>query len=125
MPSNSNIIAATGSMKSRINTANPKKMYKRVVLGILCRDFLLKKEVKRLKDCNIKWVNDPAAPQVYVTVTPNGKKSKVTYSVRTANNVIVPETSFGYDATSPLVADAGINLAYRLFKIGESPVGEK
>lgn len=81
--------------------------------------------VKRLKDCNIKWVNDPAAPQVYVTVTPNGKKSKVTYSVRTANNVIVPETSYGYDATSPLVADAGINLAYRLFKIGESPVGEK
>jgi hypothetical protein len=81
--------------------------------------------VKRLKDCNIKWVTDPAAPQVYVTVTSNGKKSKVTYSVRTANKIIVPETSFGYDGTTPGYENQGINLAYRLFKIGESPAEEK
>ncbi|HEY9178019.1 MAG TPA: hypothetical protein VIN07_10025, partial [Flavipsychrobacter sp.] len=80
--------------------------------------------VSRLKDCNINWVNDPSAPQVYVSVLRNGKNSRVTYSVRTATNIIVPETSFGFDGTSPLAENEGVNLAYRLFKIGETPVSK-
>jgi len=79
--------------------------------------------VERLKSTNIKWVNDPAAPQVYVSVRNNGKKSRVTYSVRDSrDNYIVPEQFFGFDATSPLAENEGVNLAYRLFKIGETPL---
>ncbi len=80
--------------------------------------------VERLKQTNINWVNDPAAPRVYITVTDKGKKSQVRYSVRDARgNYIVPEETFGFDSTSPLAAtNTGINLAYRLFRIGETPL---
>jgi len=80
--------------------------------------------IKRLKDCNINWVAGTQAPRAFVTVTKNGKTGQVKYYVLDGQgNYLVPETSFGFENTEAAEANAGLNLAYRLFNIGESAAG--
>ena len=75
--------------------------------------------VERLKDCSIKWVDNPAAPTVYLTFLNDGKKKNVKYYVQDSQgNYIVTEQTLGYSNAEA----AGLNLAYRLFNIGETPV---
>lgn len=79
--------------------------------------------IERLRACNINWVTDPAAPKAYVTITRNGKGYQAKYYVLDSKGqYIVPQNSFGYEATE---LNAGVNLAYRLFNIGESPMKEE
>lgn len=81
--------------------------------------------IHRLKDCNINWVTNATAPRAYVTVTPKGEIGQITYYVLDSQGkYIVNESTFGYENTPAAAANAGLNLAYRLFNIGESPVGE-
>ncbi len=75
--------------------------------------------VDRLKECSINWVSDGAAPTAYLTFITDGQKKSVKYYVLdNAGNYIVTEQTLGYSNADA----AGLNLAYRLFNIGETPV---
>lgn len=81
--------------------------------------------VNRLKDCNINWVTDASAPRAYITITKTAKGNQVKYYVLdNKGNYIVPENSFGYTGRGEAISNAGINLAYRLFNIGETPMSD-
>ncbi|MCB0695865.1 MAG: hypothetical protein KDC07_00790 [Chitinophagaceae bacterium] len=81
--------------------------------------------IRRLRDCNINWTTGKETPRAFVTITNNGKKGQVKYYVLDSKGkYIVPESTFGYDNNEAAAANAGINLAYRLFNIGESPAVE-
>lgn len=81
--------------------------------------------IERLKECNMKWVTDNKAPKVFVTITASEKDDVIAYSVTAANGEkIVPQNSFAASTTGVEGEKSGINLAYRIFNIGESPVSE-
>lgn len=75
--------------------------------------------ISRLKDCNINWVNNAAAPavDVFVRFTGDAKKPRIEYSVQDDGKTIVETQSFGYEKADK----AGTELAYRLFNIGDQP----
>lgn len=80
---------------------------------------------ERLKACNINWVKDPTAPRAYITFTNKGKGKQIKYFVvDNQGNYIVKENTFSYEGSGLVAQNAGINLAYRLFNIGESPVSK-
>lgn len=81
--------------------------------------------ISRLKDCNINWVNDPAVPQVFVSLTKVDKGYKVQYSVSDSKrNVVVKQNTFFTENSAVESGSAGVNLAYRLFNVGESAVSD-
>lgn len=72
---------------------------------------------KRLRDCNIHWVNgsNVPAPDAYLIFTRNGNKKDITYYVLDkAGNYIVPKQAFAWQKPD----ETGTALAYRLFNIG-------
>jgi hypothetical protein len=71
---------------------------------------------KRLKSCNINWVNNSSiAPEAFVIFSGAGDKKRIEYYViDSRGNYIVPKQSFGYQKDE----QAAIDLAYRLFNIG-------
>lgn len=74
--------------------------------------------VDRLKDCNINWVSSGNVPNAFIVFENKGKLKTITYYVMgTSGNYIVPRLSFSY--TKP--DEAGVQLAYKLFNIGELP----
>lgn len=77
----------------------------------------------RLKSCNIKWVSDAAAPRAYITFIPKGKGYSIQYAVTDSKGtIIVPQSTFTVEGIADTNANSGINLAYRLFKIGDQQV---
>lgn len=81
--------------------------------------------LERFKECNIKWVKDPAAPKAFITFVQNGDEYRIKYVVTAANgNKIVSDNGFGAAVTGDGAATSGISLAYRLFNVGESRVSE-
>ena len=74
---------------------------------------------KELKDRNIDWQNSNAQLSAYVFVSKNKESYKADYYVvDTKGKTVLPKQSYTYTD-----AELGsINLAYRLFNIGESPV---
>lgn len=75
--------------------------------------------VDRLKDCSINWIEDANAPTVYLSFLNNNGKKAVRYTVKDdQGNHIISEQSLSYTNAEA----AGLNLAYRLFNIGETPM---
>lgn len=82
--------------------------------------------IATLKDCNIKWVNNPVAPRAYLTVSKGDKSYSIRYYVQDAKGkMIVPENTIGVALDEKGAESSGISLAYRLFNIGESPATGK
>jgi hypothetical protein len=72
------------------------------------------KVIARLKACNINWVTKGAAPEVTLNFSQSGNKKMVTYYVMDdQGREIVKRASYVY--TKP--DDAGLVLAYKIFKI--------
>lgn len=81
--------------------------------------------IERLKNCNIKWVTDTAAPIANITVSKGEKSYNIRYNVQDAKgNMIVPQNITSASFTGKGAASTGVSLAYRLFNIGESPVSK-
>lgn len=75
--------------------------------------------VERLKEFNINWTSNTAAPTAYVSFTEGKEQKQITYWVNDANgNIIVAQQRFGYDNTER----AGLQLAYRLFDVGNTNI---
>ncbi len=74
--------------------------------------------VERLKSCNINWVEHAVAPLASLVFSKTKDKTKVTYKVISAEGkTLVDEATFSYDDPSK----AAIELAYKLFNIGNKP----
>lgn len=72
------------------------------------------KVITRLKNCNINWVTEGAAPEVTLSFGVSGGKKSVTYYVMdNQGKEIVKRTNYVY--TNP--EEAGLALAYKIFKI--------
>lgn len=72
--------------------------------------------VKRLKECNVNWITQGGtnAPEVTLSFAVNGKKKTVTYYVMgNGGRELVKRATYTYTDTD----EAGVTLAYRLFKI--------
>lgn len=79
--------------------------------------------IERLKACNINWVNDPAVPKAYVTVTPGEESNSIRYYVVDAKgNHIVRDNAFYATKEGDGAESAGITLAYKLFGVGKLAV---
>lgn len=75
--------------------------------------------IERLKDFNINWTSNAAAPTAYISFTEGKEQKQITYWVNDANgNIIVAQQRFGYDNTER----AGLQLAYRLFDVGNTNI---
>lgn len=75
--------------------------------------------IKRLKDFNINWTSNVAAPTAYISFTEGKEQKQITYWVNDADgNIIVSQQRFGYDNTER----AGLQLAYRLFDVGNTNI---
>jgi hypothetical protein len=78
------------------------------------------KVIERLKDCNINWITKGGtnAPEVTLNFSNNGKKKSVTYYVMgNGGRELVKRNTYTY--TDP--DEAGLTLAYKLFKINKDP----
>lgn len=72
------------------------------------------KVIGRLKDCNINWVTTENAPEVTLKFSVSGGKKTITYYVMDNNGrEVVKRNNYVY--TNP--EEAGIALAYKIFKI--------
>jgi hypothetical protein len=72
------------------------------------------KVIARLKDCNINWVTAGNAPEVTLKFSTNAGKKTITYYVMDNNGrEVVKRNNYVY--TNP--DEAGIALAYKIFKI--------
>lgn len=71
--------------------------------------------IKRLKECNIRWVASSTAPKAFVIFSTKGKTKWMEYFViDNSGDYIVPRQSCTYKDDT----QAGIDLAYKLFNIG-------